>query len=244
MAAEHIQNDVLRQLAQADRAVFDELMTELEPHPMQRGGILSAPRLVAEFVYFIDSGIVSLVATTKAGSSVEVAIVGRESVAGLGDALGTQPLPYGLVVLMAGLAYRTPKAVIRHHILSCSTLHGLLMECSQRMMHELAQSAVCNRFHTSEQRLARWLLLTAERAATQRLELTHELVAQMVGAPRSAVSEAASTLRDRGIIDYRRGVLTIRNAKRLRGVACECFESVVRRDLEQPNGHRTRSARE
>jgi CRP-like cAMP-binding protein len=241
LAPEHIRNDVLRNLAQADHSVFDELMTELEPHPMQRGAILSAPRLVAEFVYFIDSGIVSLVATTKSGSSVEVALVGRESVAGLGDALGTQPLPYGLVVLLPGLAYRAPKAVVRQHILTCSALHALLMECSQRMMHELAQSALCNRFHTSEQRLARWLLRAAERADTHRLELTHELVAQMVGAPRSAVSEAASTLRDQGIIDYRRGVLTIRSAKRLHKVACECFDSVVRRDGDPPTALRARS---
>jgi CRP-like cAMP-binding protein len=226
LAPAHIQNHVLRKLAQADRAVFNELMAELEPHPLQRDAMLSGPRLVAEHVYFIDSGIVSLVATTRNGSSVEVALVGRESVAGLGDALGTHPLPYGLVVLLAGLAYRAPKDVIRQHILSCSALHGFLMECSQRMMHELAQSALCNRFHTSEQRLARWLLLTAERADTRRFELTHEFVAQMVGAPRSAVSEAASTLRAKGIIDYRRGVLTIRNARRLHKVACECFDAV------------------
>ena len=229
MAAEHVQNHVLRKLAQADSAVFEELMSELEPHPMQRGAVLSAPRLRADYVYFIDAGIVSLVASTTSGSSLEVALVGRESVAGLGDALGTRALPYGLVVLLAGLAYRAPKDVIRRHILSCSALHGLLMECSQRMMHELAQSALCNRFHTSEQRLARWLLLTAERADTLRLELTHEFVAQMVGAPRSAVSEAASSLRDQGIIDYRRGVLTIRNAKRLHKVACECFDAVFER---------------
>ena len=82
--------------------------------------------------------------------------------------------------------------------MSCSSLHELLMNYSQRVMHQLAQSAVCNRFHTSVQRLARWLLLTAERAETTRFELTHELLAQMVGAPRSAVSQAASTLRDQG----------------------------------------------
>jgi CRP-like cAMP-binding protein len=241
LAPEHIQNDVLRKLSQADRSVFEELMAELEPHPMQRGATLSAARVVAEFVYFIDSGIVSLVATTKSGSSVEVALVGRESVAGLSDALGTQPLPYGLVVLMSGLAYRAPKAVVRQHILTCSSLHALLMECSQRMMHELAQSALCNRFHTSEQRLARWLLRAAERADTHRLELTHELVAQMVGAPRSAVSEAASMLRDQGIIDYRRGVLTIRNLKRLHKVSCECFDAVVRRDSDTTTDRRLRS---
>jgi CRP-like cAMP-binding protein len=157
---------------------------------------------------------------------VEVALVGREGVAGIADTLGQQPLPYRLVVQLPGLAYRVPKGVIREHILSCSALHELLMDYSQRVMHQLAQSAVCNRFHTSVERLSRWLLLTAERAETNRFELTHEFAAQMVGAPRSAVSEAASTLRDKGIIDYRRGVLTIRNAKRLQKTACECFEAV------------------
>jgi CRP-like cAMP-binding protein len=116
--------------------------------------------------------------------------------------------------------------IIREHIMSCSALHELLMDYSQRVMHQLAQSALCNRFHTSVQRLAKWLLLTAERADTNRFELTHEFVAQMVGAPRSAVSESASTLRARGIIDYRRGVLTIRNKKRLRKIACECVDVV------------------
>jgi CRP-like cAMP-binding protein len=169
---------------------------------------------------------VSLVASTKTGSSVEVALIGREGVAGIADALGNQPLPYGLVVQIPGLAYRAPKSVIREHILTCSALHELLMDYSQRVMHQLAQSALCNRFHTSVQRLARWLLLTAERAETNRFELTHEFVAQMVGAARSAVSEAASTLREKGIIDYRRGVLTIRDPKRLHKFACECFDAV------------------
>ena len=223
---DRIRNDVLRQLADSDADVYRGLLDELEPHPLQRGLALSPSRLVSDFVYFIDSGVVSIVASTRNGNSVEVALVGREGVAGLADALGSRPLPYGLMVQLPGLAYRAPKAVIREHILSCSALHELLMDYSQRVMHQLAQSAVCNRFHTSVQRLAKWLLLTAERADTNRFELTHELVAQMVGAPRSAVSESASTLRDKGMIDYRRGVLTIRNAKRLRKIACECYDVV------------------
>jgi CRP-like cAMP-binding protein len=209
-------NLVLRELARADRAVFEELAKDLEPHPLQRGTVLGTPRVVTDFIYFIESGIVSLVASTRAGNSVEVALIGREGVAGIADALGRQPLPYGLVVQLPGLAYRTPKAIIRE----------LLMDYSQLMMHQLAQSALCNRFHTSVQRLARWLLLTAEKADTNRFELTHEFVAQMVGAPRSAVSESASALRKKGVIDYRRGVLTIRNPRRLRTFACECFDAV------------------
>jgi CRP-like cAMP-binding protein len=217
---------VLRELAQSDHAAFAQLMRDLEPHPLQRGGLLGTPRAATNFLYFIDSGVVSMVANTQSGNSVGVAVVGREGVAGIADALGNMPVPYSLIVQLPGLAYRAPKELIREHIFSCSALHELLMNYSQRVMHQLAQSALCNRFHTSVQRLSRWLLLTAERADTNRFELTHEFVAQMVGAPRSAVSEAASTLRKKGIIDYRRGVLTIRNAKRLQKMACECFDVV------------------
>jgi CRP-like cAMP-binding protein len=221
---ERMRNEVLRELASTDPDVFRQIADALEAQPLQRGAVLGKPRLVTDSVYFVESGVVSLVATTRSGNSVEVALVGREGVAGIADALGNAPMPYGLVVQLSGLAYRAPRALIREHVLSCSALHGLLMDYSQRVMHQLAQSALCNRFHTSVQRLARWLLLTAERADTNRFELTHEFVAQMVGAPRSAVSESASTLREKGIIDYRRGVLTIRNAKRLHKVACECYD--------------------
>jgi len=224
---DRIRNMVLSELARTDRKVFQQLMEDLEPHPLQRGDVLGAARAHSEFAYFIESGVISVVAHTQNGSSLEVALVGREGVAGVADALGAHPLPYGLIVQLPGLAYRAPKALIRQHIMSCSSLHELLMNYSQRMMHQLAQSAVCNRFHTSVQRLARWLLLTAERADTTRFELTHELLAHMVGAPRSAVSQAASTLRAKGIIDYRRGVLTIRNHARLQRVSCECFDVVT-----------------
>ena len=228
MVATRPENRVLQALSQADRSVFNKLVRDLEPFPLQSGAMLGHPRAVTDFSYFIESGIVALVATTRSGSSVEVALVGREGVAGIADALGNQPLPYGLVVQLPGLAYRVPKPVIREHILSCSTLHELLMDYSQRVMHQLAQSALCNRFHTSVQRLSRWLLLTAEKADTNRFELTHEFVAQMVGAPRPVVSESFAALRDMGIIEYRRGVLTIKNSRKLWKVACECAEAMSR----------------
>lgn len=228
MGPERTRNIVLHQLAQSDPAVFARMREDLEPMALERGVVLGAARLRSESTYFVESGVVSLVAATRNGNSVEVAIMGREGLAGIADALGHQPLPYRLVVQLPGLAYRVPRQVIREHILSCTALHELLMDYSQRVMHQLAQSALCNRFHTSVQRLSRWLLLTAERAETNRFELTHEFVAQMVGAPRSAVSEAAATLRSKGIIDYRRGVLTIRDPARLHKIACECFDAVSR----------------
>jgi CRP-like cAMP-binding protein len=229
VATDKIRNLVLRQLAGSDPEVYAQLAAEMEPVPLERGVVLGAPRARAESVYFVESGIVSLVAVTRGGSSVEVAIVGREGVAGIADALGEYPLPYRLVVQSPGLAYRVPVRVIRDHILSCSALHQLLMAYSQFVMHQLAQSAVCNRFHSSVQRLARWLLLTSSRAETNRLVATHESVAQMVGAPRSAVTQSAAVLRRRGVIDYRRGVFTIKSTRRLEAMACECVEAIMRR---------------
>jgi CRP-like cAMP-binding protein len=226
MVADRTRNVLLQQLARADSGVFAEIFDTLEPVSLERSAVLGPARLQSEFVYFVEAGIVSLVASTRTGSSVEVALVGREGAAGVADALGQRPLPYQLIVQMPGLAYRAPKDVIRQHILSCTTLHGLLMDYSQHIVHQLAQSALCNRFHTSVQRLARWLLLTAERAETNRLELTHEFIAQMVGAPRSAVSEAAAALRTKRIIEYQRGVLTVRRPEKLQKIACECFEAV------------------
>jgi CRP-like cAMP-binding protein len=219
-------NGLLQQLAASDPGAYARLFQQLEPLPLERGAVLNAAHARTEWVYFVDSGVVSLVAQTRNGNSVEVGLVGREGVAGFADALGRRPLPYRFLVQLPGLAYRTPRTVVSEHIFACTSLHELLMNYAQFLMHQLAQSAVCNRFHTSVQRLARWLLLTAQRGETNSFPLTHEIAAQMVGAPRSAVTQAASSLRDAGAIDYERGQLTIRNVKRLRKTACECFDAV------------------
>ena len=224
MNGSHVpRNHVLAALVGRSPEFYERLLGDMEQVPLRRGAALGHANSQTDFLYFVESGVVSLIASTRSGQSLEVAVVGREGVVGIADALGQHPFPYGWIVQLPGVAFRVPTRVVREHILSCSDLHELLMAYSQLVMHQLAQSAVCNRFHTSVQRLARWLLLTAERAETLQLELTHEYIAQMVGAPRSAVSAAASALRRDRIIDYSRGVLTIRSEKRLRRVACECF---------------------
>ncbi len=226
MPGDRTNNRVLQQLAKADPSAYKRLFDELEPLPLERGTVLGAVRERSQWVYFVDSGVVSLVAETRNGNSVEVAIVGREGVAGIADALADRPLPYRFTVQLPGLTYRVRRSVISAHIYDCTALHELLMDYAQFLMHQLAQSALCNRFHSSVQRLSRWLLLTAQKAETNQFPLTHEFAAQMVGAPRSAVTQAAGSLRAQGIIDYRRGVLTIRNQKRLQKTACECFDAV------------------
>jgi CRP-like cAMP-binding protein len=222
-----MRNRILQTFSDSSPAEFAKFSALLTLQPIERGSILCTARSRTDNVYFVDTGIVSLVAMTRAGRSLDVAIVGAEGVAGLADALGQHPLPYAWVVQISGTAFRAPTAVVRDHILSCTTLHELLMAYSQSILHQLTQSAICNRFHTSVQRLARWLLLTADRAGTLELDLTHELMAEMVGAPRSAVTQAASRLREAGIIGYHRGVLTIHHPKRLQKIACECFDSLT-----------------
>ena len=224
MNTQLMQNDLLRRLAKSDPVTYDRLLDDLQPTPLERGGVLGAARERIHWAYFVDSGVVSLVGETKGGQSLEVAAVGKEGVAGFSDALGGRGLPYRLVVHLPGLAYRIRTDVVKAHVFSCTPLHELLMGYSQFVMHQLAVSAVCSRFHGSVQRLARWLLQASERAGTIRLQLTHELLAQMVGAPRSAVTAAAAELRAGRIIDYERGVLTIRNAKRLHAKSCDCID--------------------
>ena len=226
MTAFHPRNQILAEFQRVSPDTYERFVEALEQVPLKRGAALGLANTRTEFVYFVESGVVSLVASTRSGQTLEVAVVGREGVAGIADALGQHPFPYGWVVHLPGVAMRVPRRVVREHILSCSDLHGLLMAYSQLVIHQLAQSAICNRFHTSVQRLARWLLLTADRAERLELELTHEYIAQMVGAPRSAVTAAAAALRKDRAIDYRRGVVIIRNVKRLRKVACDCFEGV------------------
>jgi CRP-like cAMP-binding protein len=224
--AQATQNQLLRRLAKLDPGVFARLCEDLQPVPLERGLVLGAPHEPLDWVYFVDSGVVSLVAETGGGQSLEVAIVGNEGVAGFADALGGLGLPYRLVVQLSGLAYRVRTSVVTEHVFSCTPLHELLMSYSQFMMHQLTQSALCGRFHSSVQRLARWLILTAERAGTNRLPLTHEFVAQMVGAPRSAVTAAAAELRARKIIEYGRGTVIIKSVKRLHASACDCVDAV------------------
>jgi CRP-like cAMP-binding protein len=218
-----VRNHVLRLLHEHDPQVYDKLVQELQPVPLHPGVQLSGREGSSEWVHFVESGVVSMVGEAQNGSSVEVALVGREGVVGIADVLGTSPVLYRLTVQLSGLAYRARAEDIREQVFTCRALHDPLLSYTQSLMTQLTQSVICARFHSAVERLARWLLLTAERAETTALPLTHETLAQMVGAPRSAVTVAAAALREGGLIDYQRGRIEIRNASRLAHTACECY---------------------
>ncbi len=202
----------------------------LRPHfvkvTLEVGDVVAEAGQLADFVYFPTEGVLSLVGTTHGGATVEVALVGREGVATISAILGRTRLPFRIVTHVAAKAWRLPTDVITRQLRDCGDLHERLLSYSESVIFQIGQSAICNRFHNAKQRLARWLLMTVERAGTRELPLTHEFISYMVGGPRSAVTEAASALRDSGAIDYRRGFVMVRDPARLEQEACECYAAV------------------
>jgi CRP-like cAMP-binding protein len=192
--------------------------------PLERGAVIADAGEPSPYLYFPIQGVLSLVGTTAGGATVEVAVVGNEGVASVSAALGGDWLPYRIVTQIPGRAIRVPTELVSSMLRDCGGLHGRLLDYAHQMIAQVAQSAVCNRFHNAKQRLARWLLMTADRAGTNELPLTHEFISSMVGGPRSAVTEAAAELRESGAIDYRRGLVTILSPEKLRAQSCECYD--------------------
>ena len=184
----------------------------------------------AEWMYFVEAGVISIVGRSRDGRAIELAMVGNDSASGAPHVLGPATMPFENVVQIGGSAYRL-RTREAEAMLSNAPWRNALALAAQATMRQLGQATVCGRFHTAVQRLSRWLLLTAERMETLELPLTHEILAQMTGAPRSAVTVTAGELREAGIIDYRRAVVTIRSEARLRRKACECFAVLSREAL-------------
>jgi CRP-like cAMP-binding protein len=214
-------NAILAGLNPSESAILESASEEV---PLERGGVIAEVGESPAYVYFPTEGVLSLVGTTNGGSTVEVAVVGPEGVASISAVLGNQALPFRVVTQVPGRAIRIATPVTAELMTQCGEFHHRLLVYTNQMITQVAQSAVCNRFHNAKQRLARWLLMTADRADSTELPLTHEFISYMVGGPRSAVTEAAAELRESGAIAYRRGLITISNAERLREQSCECYE--------------------
>lgn len=210
-------------LADLDPSEAARLQAAAEEVVLERGSLIAEAGVRPAHVYFPLEGVLSLVGTTTGGGTVEVAVVGPEGVASISAVLGEQWLPFRVVTQVPGRAIRVSTEIVADMAGECGTLHRRLLEYTHQLIAQVAQSAICNRFHTARQRLARWLLMTADRSEAMTLPLTHEFIAHMVGGPRSAVTEAAAELRESGAITYRRGLVTISSAERLRGLSCECY---------------------
>lgn len=218
-----VANRILRSLPDDE---FQGIRRELEYVELPQHTVLHEPRQKLEWVYLLNSGMVSLVCRTKKDESVEVGVVGNEGFTPIPAAAGLRSSPHQAVMQIGGDGFRMSINALESS-LSGSRLHLLLNRYAAVHGLQVAQTAGCNRLHDLEQRLARWLLLTQDRVGSGLLRITHEFLATMLGTDRPSVTLAASGLQRKKIIEYTHGAVKVLNRKKLEGSACECY-SVIR----------------
>jgi CRP-like cAMP-binding protein len=216
-------NRILNQLSPEE---YERLSPHLEPVTLTRGDVIHYPQDPVSHVYFPNSGTVSVIATFADGGGVEVGLVGNEGVFGINVVLGSVTTPHEAIVQLPGDGVRAPSDMLQREFKRGGQLHDLLLRYTQAFIVQIAQTAACNKAHPLDGRLARWLLMTCDRAAGSELELTHDFIASMLGTRRAGVTEAAGRLQDAGLIRYRRGRVTILDRRGLEAVSCECYPVV------------------
>jgi CRP-like cAMP-binding protein len=206
---------------------LDRLRPQLEVVEMRQGETLTRSGESPTHLYFPETAVVSMVAATSGRVTVEVAFVGCESVAGSLALVSGASLPFDMVVNLPGSGLRLPIDVARDSAIAGGRLMPLAWRGVQLLMVQVTQAAVCNRFHSPRQRLARWLALASDRVLSAYFPMTHEVMASLVGGARSMVTQACNELRDLGAVEYRRGALRVLDTDRLRAEACECYGVVT-----------------
>jgi CRP-like cAMP-binding protein len=221
------QNHLLAALPTED---FERLATHLELVPMPLGKMLYEPDGQLQHAYFPTTCIVSLHYVTESGASAETAGVGNEGIVGISLFMGGDTTSSSAVVQTAGYAYRLERRLLKQEFDRAGALQRLLLRYTQALMTQMSQTAVCNRHHSVEQQLCRWLLLTIDRLSSSDLIMTQELVAGMLGVRREGITEAAGNLQRAGFISYRRGHIAVLNRVGLEKTTCECY-AVVKKEL-------------
>ena len=219
-------------LAALPRADYERLSGSLELVPLPLGRAVYEAGGQLDYVYFPTDCIVSLLSVTQDGSSAEIAIAGNEGLVGIALFMGGETTSSRAVVQNAGYAYRAPAALIKQEFNRGGALQLLLLRYTQALITQMSQTAVCNRHHSLEQQLCRWLLLSVDRLPSNRLEMTEELIANMLGVPGEGVAAAAATLQADGLIQYNRGAITVLDRPRLEQRVCECY-AVVKREFDR-----------
>jgi len=213
-------------LAALPTAEFERLALHLEPVPMPLGEILYEPGGQLQHAYFPTTSIVSLHYVTESGASAETAGVGNEGVLGISLFMGGGTTPSSAVVQTAGHAYRLQTGLLMEEFDRAGFLQRLLLRYTQALITQISQTAVCNRHHSVEQQLCRWLLLTLDRLPSNDLTMTQELIASMLGVRREGITVAAGHLQQAGCIRYRRGHITVLDRSGLESRVCECYAVV------------------
>jgi CRP-like cAMP-binding protein len=202
----------------------------LVPVKLELGQVLYESGTNQPFVYFPTDSIVSLLYVMEDGSSGEIAIVGNEGLVGISLFMGGRTTSSRAVVQSAGYGFRMKGRYIRDEFILAGSVQNLFLRYTQALITQMGQTAVCNRHHTVEQQLCRWILMSLDRLASNELAMTQELIANMLGVRREGVTEAAGKLQREGIIEYSRGRIRVLDRTRLETTTCECYD-VVRKEF-------------
>ena len=221
--ADALQNHLLDALPAAD---YERLRPHFEIVALRLGDVLYEPGARMRYVYFPTTAIVSLLYVMENGASAEIAIVGNEGILGISLFMGGDSTPSRAVVQSAGHGYRMKAGLLKNEFSRFGVLMHLLLRYTQALITQMSQTAVCNRHHTVDQQLCRWLLLSLDRLSSNELTMTQELIANMLGVRREGVTEAAGKLQSAGLVKYRRGKITVLDRVGVESRSCECYQVV------------------
>jgi CRP-like cAMP-binding protein len=219
-------------LAQLPDAEYEALAKFLVPVDLPLGRKLSEPNQPIEYVYFLNTGLISTDAMTEKGETVEVGLIGREGFSGLPALLDQPQMSHVVVMQGIGEGLRIRSSIVREQFLKGGVLQQLVHSFAYLQLVQTTQSVLCNRMHSVDERLARWLLSSADRMESDSLNLTQEFLAQMLGAQRSTVTVAAGAMQRDGLIGYSRGKIQLLDREKLEATTCECY-GIVRSSYDR-----------
>ena len=211
---------------------FQRFAPHLEHVELKLGEVLYEPGAKMRYVYFPTTAIISLLYVMQDGASAEIAIVGNEGILGISLFMGGESTPSRAVVQSQGYGYRIRSQLLKDEFARFGPMMHLLLRYTQALITQMGQTAVCNRHHTVDKQLCRWLLLSLDRLGSNELSMTQELIANMLGVRREGVTEAAGKLQAAGLLTYRRGKITVLDRAGLEARTCECYE-VVKKEFDR-----------
>jgi CRP-like cAMP-binding protein len=219
-------------LAALPAEVRQRLLPHLEVVSLPLGKVLYESGDTLRYVYFPTDAIVSLLYVMENGASAEISVVGNEGLIGVAVFMGGESTPSRAIVQSAGYAFRLRGQLLKDEFNRHGEMLQLMLRYTQALITQMAQTAVCNRHHSIDQQLCRWLLLSLDRLPSNQLTMTQELIANMLGVRREGVTEAARKLQKLGVIEYCRGHITVLDRPKLEGLSCECY-AVVRKETDR-----------
>ena len=215
-------NRILSALPEAE---YQQLIKLLEPVNLSLNEVLLKAQQKCEYLYFPTQGVVSLVSTIDNGSTTEIGLIGKEGMVGTLQFIGDGILNSQTVVQAKGTAMRIESEVLRVEFERSKTLQKLLLGYALKLFNQVSQGAACNNHHTVKQRTARWLLMLDDRS-DDTLFMTQQLLSKMLGVRRTGVTEVANEIKQQGIINYQRGLITIQDRQALEAIACKCYQLI------------------